>query len=178
MLAHFKWLSTKRPPSSRDRQLDHAVGDGVTIRAKERYVEGFPVIPMVALKPLPAAAPGAPHRPLDQAERFAEGRRATRRAGPNAAGLEHVPANFEMTTETSEQRPLALTSDLFHHSPPVSWNRMPSQSQRERQREPGTSRRRKTPAHHRTRSIIARFYPAVPFRQTEARSGRRTRAWV
>jgi len=103
----------------------------VTIRTQKRHVERFAVIPVMALKALAASTPGAPHRPLDQAERFAEGRRATRRAGSNAPGLEHVPTNLQMTTETSEQGPLTLASDLFHLSQPVSWIRRPPRSQRE-----------------------------------------------
>jgi len=98
----------------------HGVGQRVAVRAEERDVERFVVVPVVPLETLPPPAPRTALGALDQAELFAERRRVACGARANAPGLEDVDADFEVTVKTCELGVLTIASAFFHVPLPVA----------------------------------------------------------
>src|SRR5947209_3218078 len=73
----------------------HRVGDRVTIHAEIGDVERLVIIPVVALQPEPAPAPGATLRAREQAELLAQRRGVTCRSRANPSGLETIEADLQ-----------------------------------------------------------------------------------
>ena len=91
----------------------------MAIAAEEADVEGLAIIPVMTLQaeatPAPDATPGA----CDQAELLGEGRRVSRRAGPDTSGAERIKTDIEMSLETGELGVQAVPEAFFQYRFPV-----------------------------------------------------------
>ena len=101
------------------RLADHRVGDRMAIAAEEADVEGLVIIPMMTFQAEATPAPDATPRARDQAELLGEGRRVSRRAGPDSSGTEGIEADIEMSSEAGELGVQAVPEAFFHDRLPV-----------------------------------------------------------
>ena len=91
----------------------------MAITAEEADVQGLVIIPMMTFQAEATPAPDATLRARDQAELLAEGRRVSRRAGPDPSGTEGIKADIEMSSETGELGVQAVPDAFFHDRGPV-----------------------------------------------------------
>ncbi len=101
---------------------DHRIRDLMAVGAEECHIERLLVLPVVALEPLTATAPGATARPNDQPELLSQRSGIPRRAGSNPPWPCQIETNFQMATKTCELGVLAIASALFHIRLPAFGN--------------------------------------------------------
>jgi len=91
----------------------------MAIAAEEADVEGLVIIPVMTFQAEATPAPDATLRARDLAELLGEGRRVSRRAGPDTSGTEGIEADVEMSAKSGELGVQAVPEAFFHDRIPV-----------------------------------------------------------